>query len=311
LEFFMRLHATILIAATFFLAGCGGTVEEPAEPVQPPEPEKLDVYTVNYPLAYFAERVGGDGVTVNFPAPADEDPAFWSPDAETIAAYQQADLILINGAGYAKWVERATLPSSKIIDTTAGAADRLVALEGTVTHSHGPEGEHEHVGWAFTTWLDPTLAIEQARAVADALVARRPDQKMDFRNRFSVLEAQILDLDRRLEIASQAIGDAPLVFSHPVYQYLIARYGLNGEEAHWEPNAAPSGHDWEHLSSSLANHGARWMVWEAEPLPSTVQALVERGISSVIYDPCGNRPNDGDFMTVMDANAEALERIAE
>ena len=59
---------------------------------------RLTVYVVNYPLKYFAERIGGDAVTVVFPAPADEDPAYWMPDAKTISDYQKADLILLNEA---------------------------------------------------------------------------------------------------------------------------------------------------------------------------------------------------------------------
>ena len=42
----------------------------------------LTVYVVNYPLAYFAERIGGDLIRVEFPAPSDVDPAYWTPDAE-------------------------------------------------------------------------------------------------------------------------------------------------------------------------------------------------------------------------------------
>ena len=40
----------------------------------------------------------GDLIDVTYPGPADEDPAFWQPGAEEIAAYQSADLILLNGA---------------------------------------------------------------------------------------------------------------------------------------------------------------------------------------------------------------------
>ena len=42
--------------------------------------DKLRIYTVNYPLAYFAERIGGDLAQVTFPAPPDVDPAFWMPN---------------------------------------------------------------------------------------------------------------------------------------------------------------------------------------------------------------------------------------
>jgi hypothetical protein len=38
------------------------------------------------------------------------------PDTETIAAYQAADLILINGADYAKWTTKVSLPRSRLVD---------------------------------------------------------------------------------------------------------------------------------------------------------------------------------------------------
>ena len=76
----------------------------------------LSIYVVNYPLKYFAERIGGDHVRVEFPAPADVDPAYWNPDLAVISAFQKADLILLNGAGYAKWIAKVSLPRSKIVD---------------------------------------------------------------------------------------------------------------------------------------------------------------------------------------------------
>ena len=88
----------------------------------------LLVYTVNYPLAFFAERIGGDLVQVEFPAPPDVDPAFWSPDPEMVAAYQSADLILLNGAGYASWTDRASLASSRLVATTEGVTKSLVRI---------------------------------------------------------------------------------------------------------------------------------------------------------------------------------------
>ena len=51
----------------------------------------LSVYVVNYPLQYFAERIGGPDVRVVFPVPTAGDPAFWKPLPEQIAAYQKRD----------------------------------------------------------------------------------------------------------------------------------------------------------------------------------------------------------------------------
>ena len=82
------------LAIWVLLAGCGEPERtgDPAEATST-EASKLVVYVVNYPLQYFAERIGGTNVQVEFPAPLEGNPAFWSPGFETVAAYQGADLI--------------------------------------------------------------------------------------------------------------------------------------------------------------------------------------------------------------------------
>ena len=306
----MRLATAFILSLVCVLISCGGDDPADVAPTADVQPDRLVIYTVNHPLAYFAERIGGDEVEVVFPAPHGEDPAFWSPDAEAITAYQGADLILLNGAGYAKWVERATLPTAKLVDTSAGFADRYIKITGTVTHSHGPEGEHEHGGWAFTTWLDPTLAVEQARVVAAALQVRLPESTTAIESRSAALEAELMGLDERFAAAAATLGDEPLLFSHPVYQYLIHRYGLNGRQLHWEPDQAPDRRMWSELEHLVDHHAARWMLWEGEPLDEIVAALDDRGISSVVFTPCANDPAEGDWMAVMTANAAVLEAIS-
>jgi zinc transport system substrate-binding protein len=298
----MGVRSVVLLMVAGVLVGCGGERIEKVAPM-PEVDEPLLVAVVNYPLMYFAERIGGDQVRVLFPAPPDEDPAYWSPDAETIMAYQQADLILLNGAGYAKWVERATLPASRLVDTSAGIAERLIPLAEVVTHSHGPKGKHEHTGFAFTTWLDPDLAAAQAQAVAEALVRLRPDEEDRFRAALAGLEADLGDMDRRLAAAATKLGDAPLLFSHPVYQYLKRKYGLNGVSVHREPGEPPN---MDELRRLLDQHPAQWMVWEGEPLAESKAQLEAVGVGSVVYDPCGDRPVEGDFLSVMEKNTASF-----
>ncbi len=103
---------------------------------------KLTVYAVNYPLTYFAERIGGDHVNVVFPVPPDVDPAFWSPDAKTVRKYQQADLIILNGADYEKWTKKVSLPMLRSVDTSRVFKKNLLLMETTVTPTHGPAGAH-------------------------------------------------------------------------------------------------------------------------------------------------------------------------
>jgi len=285
---------------------------ERGDEVRPAGPEAgapLVVYVVNYPLHYFAERIGGELVRVVLPAPADVDPAYWSPDAETVAAYQGADLILLNGAGYARWVERASLPRTRLVDTSASFRDRLIARDAAATHIHGPEGAHTHADLAFTTWLDPALAVLQARAVADAFAEARPEHEAAFGAGLAALEAALGELDKKLAEAAGAIGETPLLFSHPVYQYFVRRYGLNGRSLHWEPDEPPDERAWRALEELLTEHPARWMIWEATPAEATVRRLEALGVRSIVYSPCANAPGKGDFLGAMRSNTDAFEAL--
>jgi zinc transport system substrate-binding protein len=297
--------------AVLLMAACGpeagrDTAERSAAPAAGP----LVVYAVNYPLAYFAERIGGDAVQVEFPIPSDTDPAFWAPDAEAVAAFQEADLILLNGAGYASWVPKTSLPASKLVNTSAAFEDMYIVMEEEVVHTHGPEGEHEHANVAFTTWLDPLLAIEQARAIREAMTAGRPDQEAVFSENFAAVEGDLTEIDSRLETWAERWSGTPVLGSHPVYQYLARRYELDMRSVHFEPDQVPSPTAWRDLGEIARQHGAPWMLWEGPP-SEEIRARLEAdyGIATAVFDPSGNRPDSGDYLSVMRANVEALEAL--
>lgn len=306
-------HAPVFAILASLAVGCGGPAPDDARDADAPPPERretLVVYTTSYPLAFFAERIGGENVTVEFPVPAGIDPAYWTPSAGEIAAYQVADVILLNGAGFERWVGRSSLPGSKLVNTSAAFEDLYIVAEEAVVHTHGPEGEHEHENVAFTTWLDPALAIEQARAVRGALVARLPGAEADFTAGFDSLAADLSRLDDRLEAWATARTGEPILASHPVYQYLARRYDLNLRSVHFEPGEVPSSGGWLDLAALLQEHPARWMLWEAEPVAETRQRLAsDFRVTSVVFEPCGNRPASGDYLGVMMANVDALETL--
>lgn len=304
MNFLMRQLGLVIFLA--ILAACSSeerTVES-TDVVQ----ELPTVFAVNYPLAYFAERIGADTVDVGFPAPADVDPAMWVPEVDKVADYQGADIVLLNGAGYAGWVQRVTLSQSRLVDTSAAFADRLIPVENDVTHSHGPAGDHSHEGTAFTTWLDPEFAFEHARAVLNALSRLLPENETAYGERFAELEQELLSMDEALSVLASRIGDQPLLFSHPVYQYFERRYSLNGRSLHWEPGVMPDEAQWRELTGILQGHAAAWMIWEGSPHPEANSRLEGLGVKSLVFSPAGNRPETGDFMSVMQENLRALQQ---
>ena len=285
----------ILIITFAFLVVNSSMAEEP-----------LTVFVVNYPMQYFAERIGGEHVKVVFPAPVDVDPAYWMPDRPTIANFQQADLILLNGAGYAKWVNKVTLPRFRTIDTSAGFKDRYIEADEVITHSHGSEGDHAHEALAFTTWIDFSLAVEHARAITAALNRKRPALHDIFKKNSALLEKDLMALDGTIKGIVSIDRTRPLVVSHPVYEYFAKRYGLNIKSLHWEPDDTLTNVQIMELKSILKEHSAKWMIWEGTAMKQSVESLKAIGIDSLVFDPCGNTPDQGDFLSVMRQNVKNL-----
>ncbi len=270
--------------------------------------DRLVVYTVNYPLQYFAQRIAGEHAEVVFPAPPDIDPAFWTPDAATVNAYQSADLVLLNGANYAKWIDKVSLSRRRMVNTSGAFVDQYIHDDAGIKHSHGAGKAHSHAGTAFTTWLDLQQAIRQAEAIKQALTKKRPQLASVFERNFEQLarELQVLDVELQRIVAADP-GRAVLV-SHPVYQYLARRYGMNLHSVMWEPDVFPDQSQWNALKQLAEKHAVQWMVWEGEPLVESVARLRQLGIRSIVFSPGANVPEEGDFLAVMQDNVAALRQ---
>lgn len=303
----MKHMIAVLSVLVLLIAGCGDAGS--SDPSGTNANGQPVVYTTNYPLSYFAERIAGDTAEVMFPE-IEGDPAFWHPSDEQVASMQGATLILTNGATYEKWAATASLPSAKTVDTSARFADRYIIITDAATHSHGKEGEHSHAGTAFTTWMDFDQARQQAQAVRDALIEKMPDQADTLRANADALLADITKLHEDMQAVTNAIGDQPLMASHPVYQYFARQYGLNIKAVLWEPETVPSAESMTALRAILADHPAAWMIWEGDPASESVELLRAIGVSSVVVDPSGNRPDEGDWLSVMRRNIENLKAIS-
>jgi len=259
----------------------------------------------NYPLYFFAEQISDGSLDVVLPQ-IDGDPAMWRPGPEDIALLQRADRVLLNGAGYESWLDWVTLPTDRLVDTSASFHDQLIQLEHETVHKHGPAGEHSHNGNAFTVWLDPQLAIAQARSVEQALSDLAPEHRDSHQQNLAQLQRRLEELDEQQQRAFEPLSQQPLLFSHPVYQYLERRYGLDGYSLHWEPGEEPGDKAWIDFGNALRDHPAQIMIWEDAPLPTTAIRLEAMGLTVIPYRPAANRPEAGDYFDVMAINLANL-----
>ena len=99
--------------------------------------------------------------------------------------------------------------------------------------------------------------------------------------------------------------------SHPVYQYLGEAYGLTIISEHWEPGETPSDEQWSEFLHNLEHNPANLMLWEGEPSDEVKIRLKESKITSIVFNPCANKPDEGDFLNVMKQNIKNLEKYIE
>lgn len=302
----MKKTCLLIVLCLIWIGGCSQNEENAALSTQ--QDQKPVVYVSNYPLQYFVERVA-PWAEVRFPADASGDPAYWKPIAEDVSAMQKADVIVLNGASYETWLANVSLSQTQLLDTSAGLSDRFIPLEEQVTHSHGLEGEHEHYGTAFTLWLDMTLAQAQVQAISADFAVRWPERSAGIEQAAAALLRDLRSLDEGLKASVGAAPGQPVLFSHPVYQYLEKRYGINGKSVHWEPDVMPDDEMWHELTHLVETHPARWMLWEGDPEPEIAAKLLTLGIQSVVFDPCAGKPEQGDFLSVMKKNMVALQAV--
>ncbi len=253
------------------------------------------VVAVNSPLAYFAKRLGGDAIQVTMPAPEGEDPAYWEPSGEDIADIQKADLVLLNGAGYAKWVPQASLRRSRLVDTSAKAKDRYLPGDAEV-HTHGGNA-HEHGVFASNTWLDFKIASLQAEAIATAFKRKLKLDASQVDAALGTLQGDLAALNGLAKQAGEALQGTALVGSHPVYHYLAAAYGMDMRFIHWEAAETITEENEASLAALQAERPADMMLFEFPPSASAVQAAERAGLRYRVLDPMVN--TDADFIQGM------------
>lgn len=304
----------VAMTAACWLGACGTGEDSGQTEAGSAKTGPLTICTTFYPTEYFARRIGGDLVDVRCPVPDDEDPIFWMPDEAAIQRYQSAALIVLNGAGFAKWVDKVSLPQSRIVDTAQPLRAEFVRFENTVEHSHGKAGAHSHEGIDGHTWVDPVNAKVQAAEIRNALILRLPDKNAVLQANYESLASDLDALDSRLREIGGA-GMPPLLCAHPAYNYIARRYGWNIQNLDLDPGTMPSDASIAAIAEILQGHPARWILWESDPLPETAARLErELGIRSITFSPCellpaNERQNGADYLSVMRGNLERLSVV--
>jgi len=265
------------------------------------------VVVVNYPLEFIVESLVGPDVKVLNPVPADADPETWFPDDAMLLKIQQADLIITNGADFADWVKKLSLPRSKVLRTSLSLKDALITVPDFDVHTHGAGGAHSHAGTVAFFWLDPDLMTRQADAIAKKLILLLPQEKAKITANLKKLQGSLLLLSQKLDQLRTNYPGLHWFSQRPVYQYLARRINGTVHHLHWEKNTAPNESTWSKLNTMQEQQKIALMFWEQRPEEKVVKELQQRGVASFVLDPLTVKPAQGDYLTEMQRQLNQLE----
>ncbi len=300
------MNARCLPALLFpLLSACGGGAETPASAAR-----ERAVYASFEPTAWMARRIAGDLVSVVCPVPEGTDPTLWQPDRDALSALQNAELVILNGAGYEPWAAGASLPPSRTVEAAAGFEDRWLQYEHATTHSHGGAAPHTHAGLDGHTWMDPLLALEEQRAVLEGMCRAFPEHAEAFRANARGVETDLRGLHEHLDLLALRLRAARVLASHPAYNYLARRYKFEVRTFDLDPASELGREERAALSAAMDTGAKNLLLWESPP--GAAAAGVPPGIVSVVYAPAERlsaeeRSAGKDFLRVMRENAARLE----
>lgn len=277
------------------------------------------IYTSFLPVRCITEKICGSLASVRPIFSRGEDPSEAMPPPEIISALQKdAELVIINGAGFEKWINKVSLPLEKCVESAAELEDTFIFIEDRTSHSHGAAGLHSHHGLDGHTWLSPPNALVQAKAINQALKEVLPGKHEILDQGLAELEKSLKDLDRDFRgLMSNFKGT--LAAAHPAYNYWAREYGVKILSFTLDPEEIPSQETLKALADQLkdVNPKPQLMLWEAPPAPQVARAITEAtGLANVCFSPCespasadsqeeGSAPK-ADFISMMRQNLTNL-----
>ncbi|MGQ9759468.1 MAG: metal ABC transporter substrate-binding protein [Candidatus Methanomethylicaceae archaeon] len=185
---------------------------------------KTKVLVTFYPLAYLAEEIGGERVSIRTLIPYNVEVHSWQPSISDIIAVSDADIIILNGAGLDWWMEEEIFPSVNmsgkvVVKTTEGLP--LIEFQG-----HEEEHEEEHGKYDPHTWLSPYMAEKQAEKIFSTIAEKDPSGKSYYQARFEVLKRKLEELDVKYQTELANKTNDVIIVAHEAYGYLAIRYGF-------------------------------------------------------------------------------------
>ena len=303
--------------------------------------DKVAVSASFYPIAWLAEKIGGDSVAVTSVTPANVEPHDFELAPADVDALSKSNLLLYVEGFQPSLDDAIANVSGPSVVNLADAVDLMAADPAAVDeHDHGAEGEehaddhdheaegeehaddhdheaegeehaheHDHGSLDPHFWLDPVRMKDAAVAVAAALSETAPDMKATFDANAKEIESQLDALNEKFTAGLEKCELSTFVTSHSAFSYLANRYNLKQTSISGvDPESEPSPAELAAVKEVVAETGTTTIFTEELVSPKTAEAVAnETGAKTAVLSPIESQPEAGDYIAAMEANLANLQ----
>ena len=271
----MKTLIFLLIMAMNIVAGCGGQ--------QSADKSKLQVAASFYPMAEFAQAVGGDRVQVTCLVPDGAEPHDWEPSPKDLTRLGRAQVFVYNGM-VEPWAEQAlaALSEKKIVPVEAGSA---------LLERNGKQDPH--------VWVSPKKAIIEVERISEALCSVDAKNAAAYKANAKAYVEKLAALDKKLAQVAQKAPKRVFVTAHAAFGHLAADYGLRQlSVAGISAEAEPTPGDLQRLIATVKREKVRYVFFETLTDPKIAKLVAqETGAQTAVLDPLEGLDEE-DYITV-------------
>ena len=188
----------------------------------------LNVVTSFSILEDIAYNIGKDKVTITSMVKRNQDPHGYEPTFSDIQILYKADLLIINGLNFESWLNRVTQQANfngEIITASNGVP--VIHLDDHGDEEHDHHG-HDHGDIDPHIWQNPLNGIIMAENIAQAFIAKDPENQAFYAKNLEDYTAQLRALDQNImqQITNNPSQPLKGIVLHDSFRYFSERYPM-------------------------------------------------------------------------------------
>ncbi|KAA8819344.1 ABC transporter substrate-binding protein [Bifidobacterium rousetti] len=242
-----------------------------------------------------AEQLGGSCAEVtSLINSTSADPHDYEATAADLAKLAKADVVVLNGAGYDGWAEKAQLDKNRQRIVNVGD---LMGITATEEHSHeheeggeGEEGHHHHHHGSTNphVWFSPEAVLKAAEAINDAYVAEAGENSKTaatVQRHFNEWNGEYAEFVALVNKGRAAGVERNYVATESIISYLLDYIGATDKTPETYTNAMnseaePSAADLKSAMDTVAGDDVDILVVNPQEMGGFAKKLNEAAISS-------------------------------